>query len=86
MALQKTITLTDSFGEPRTFKDAYIKINFVHASKTEALVEADVYKEKGGMRIYRFASPFEYKVDGEALTQGYEHIKTLPEYSGAEDV
>lgn len=63
--------------------NAYIKVEEVKASKSEAL--AFVSMTDGTKRIAKTVL-FEPTMDGgNFIAQAYEHLKTLPEFEGATD-
>ena len=94
MALRKTITLTGrnivataagtiDVGEVSVNMDAYIKVEAVEATKQSA--KATVTYKDGDKFItknFSFAPSLE---ESNFIKQAYEHLKTLPEFSGAVD-
>lgn len=87
MALKKTITLRDSFDEMREIPNTYIKVNAVSGGKDQMV--ADVVFFKGGADGKRLKSAgyiFKPELEGgNFIKQAYKFLKTLPEFSGAED-
>jgi hypothetical protein len=89
MQVPVTITKKSSFGvisEENGFvnmPEAYIKVQRVNGAKD--MVTADVTMTAGDisqMAHYKFAP----NLDGaNFIKQAYEHLKTLPEFSGATD-
>lgn len=83
MALQKSF---DRFGT--TFTTAYHKIESLRVSKESVGITLHIYPNSSEMDLI---GAFIYEMDydpngGEPLTQAYNYLKTLPEYSGATDV
>ena len=72
-------------GEPTTFA-AYIRVASVDVRKdtavaTVAYLTKDTFRELSSALV-----PFPYDLDGEnPIKQAYQHLKTLPEFEGAED-
>jgi hypothetical protein len=86
MALQKTLELTNNFGERSTFPNAYIKVEMVYASKNSVTAEVGTYTKSGGNFLQREQKLFDPDLDGpNFIKQAYEHLKTLPEFAGASD-
>lgn len=87
MALQKTVTLTDNFGQQRSFANAYIKVSQVSGGKQSmmATVETRTSDKSHALSVENYQ--FVPDLDGENfIKQAYEFIKTLPIYSDAIDV
>lgn len=87
MALQKNIQVPDfalQNGQLRQLSNAYIKI--VSTSTVDNCIEyrVVVYTQKGGdgVHTYQYSCLLS---SGDLVTQGYEHLKTLPEFAGATD-
>lgn len=86
MALQKTITLIDNFGESITFRNAYIRVDALNGGKEGFDIMVGIYKLAGGKLITTSRVPFTASIDGNNfIAQAYEHLKTLPEFSNAQD-
>lgn len=66
---------------------AYCRVEDVKVNKTTAYCVLRKYKDDSG--VLHFAEEgisYSYALDGDnPIKQAYEHIKTLPEYAGAED-
>jgi len=88
MALQKTYTETRSgFSGQLSCNNAYWKIVAVSGNKDEVKISVDV--SNNGQTIGSKTYGFTPSVDGGSanfIKQGYVYLKTLPEFSGAEDV
>jgi hypothetical protein len=86
MALKKLQEVVTNVGTTATFPDCYIKVSKISGDKV--LLEASVsyYTEQSGVLIREnryFIAP---DLDGDNfISQIYEHLKTLPEFEGAED-
>lgn len=87
MALQKTVTLTSNFGEEQTFNNAYIKVARVSGTKTSVSAVVEIRKEADGKLLHSESHVFEPSMSADNfIKQAYQHVKTLPDYSGATDV
>jgi hypothetical protein len=86
MALTKTSSLTNNFGEISTFEDAYLKVTSVGGSKESFAFELSTFKEQGGLFLNKEVYPLAFDLDGpNPIKQAYEYLKTLPEFSDATD-
>jgi hypothetical protein len=86
MALKKQITLKSNFGDDVVFNDAYIKINTLNGNKNKIDFELYIFKQANELLIERKSFSFIPNLDGaNFIKQGYEHLKTLPEFAGATD-
>jgi len=86
MAIKKNVSLKNNFGTDSEFVDAYIKVRSVNLSKDAAQANVDIYKSNGGDRIIIKQYDFIVDLAGKnAIAQAYEHLKTLPEFAGAEE-
>ena len=87
MALQKSLTLTDNFGEEIQFPNAYIRVETVTATKTQATAEVVICKNAGDKQLSNKFYSFQANLDSGAnhIKQAYQFLKTLPEFSGATD-
>jgi hypothetical protein len=85
MALKKTVEkVVAGFEGKLSAKDAYWKIESISGTKTEQFVFVSAHS--GGRIIDEFRSKFVPNMDGpNFIRQGYDHLKTLPEFAGAED-
>lgn len=87
MALIKTISLENNFGQMSTFKDAYIRISRVDTTKLRANAYAQITAEKDGQflteRYFEF-SP-DLTVPENIIRQAYSALKELPEFIDAVD-
>ena len=85
MALTKNWKKTH-LDKELVFSDAYIVVSSSGGGKKSLSVSVDVMTKKDGNCIESFIFEAEHKMNGEnAIAQGYNHIKTLPEFSGATD-
>lgn len=85
MALQKNITAS-AFGQEIEIAHSYIRVSRLEGSKAGLSFSVDYLN--GDAFVKREAFQFEPSVkDGAAnfIAQAYEHLKTLPEFEGAED-
>lgn len=85
MALKKDAVFErNGFEGQLVAKDAYWKINHLHGGKESMSVE--ICATVNGEQIERFVSLFNPDLAGKNfIAQAYEHLKTLPEFSGATD-
>ena len=85
MAITKQITKT-VYGKELNFADSYIKVESVSGTKYNMDYEVVVACEKEGEVLNTFSETFVPTLDGSNfITQAYEHLKTLPEFSDAVD-
>jgi hypothetical protein len=85
MALSKKITKSDNFGKDIEL-DCYIKVSAVNTTKDESLASV-AFMESATGRLY-FGETHKFQIDlegGNPLKQAYEHLKTLPDFSGTVD-
>jgi len=83
MALQKTMSYKGA-----SIQDAYIKVSRFNGNKIHLYFEIDVKSSADASEpVYSMGYTADYNANGSnALTQAYEYLKTLPEFSGATDV
>jgi hypothetical protein len=94
MALQKTMTLMTNLGTEATVNDCYIKVNKAVTSKSlrndnwvmVTVSEVGIYATKNGKQLETKRVSFEANDSGNALSQTYQHMKTLSDFAGATDV
>jgi len=98
MALTKTIEVNgngfitlDGVSYPvvdasATYADCYIKVAIVSASKTEGQACVTFTEDAGSSVLFQKSYLFPLDLNGpNPIKQAYEHLKTLPEFVGAED-
>jgi hypothetical protein len=88
MALEKTIEITDGFGDQKIFKNSYIRVENISGNKTRLLADVKFYKDSGstGKPVKQSIQKFSPDLDGDNfIAQAYNYLKTLPEFSGAKD-
>lgn len=86
MALSKTISLTDNFGESITFTDAYIRVTQASATKETCVASYKILRSKDGPDLQERFADFSIDLDGpNPIKQAYLHLKTLPEFADATD-
>lgn len=86
MALQKTLSLTNNFGEQSVFQNAYIKVHEVIGGKHGASICLMIMNNANGKELKREMLSFMPSVaDGSEnfIKQAYEYVKTLSEFEGA---
>lgn len=84
MALTKSVSLQNNFGDTSTFENAYLKVVAVGGSKQTFAFELDTLKEKNGQVLDKQVFPLAYDLDGpNPIKQAYEYLKTLPEFADA---
>lgn len=86
MALKKTISLQDNFGDDKQFANAYIKVDSLDGNKNEMRAAVGVYREKEGKKISNQQVSFVPNLDGvNFIAQAYETMKQDARFSGAVD-
>jgi hypothetical protein len=86
MALSKTLELQDSFGENRTFENAYVKVTKLHGNKDMMQVVYTSFSAKDGNKLKDYQTGFSPSLDGSNfIQQAYEHLKTLDNLADAVD-
>ena len=86
MALTKTITLKNNFGENSEFDSAYLRIERIEATKHLMKIELNFYKNGGKEFLSNTSLSMIPDFDGpNFFKQAYLHLKTLPEFSNAID-
>jgi pyridoxal/pyridoxine/pyridoxamine kinase len=86
MALTQEITLKDSFGDDRVFQNAYIKVDQISGNKGLLQVVIGIYKEQGQNKIDAVSTGFFPSLDGKNfIAQAYDHVKTIDNFSNAQD-
>jgi hypothetical protein len=86
MALQLNITLKDNFSIDQNFPSAYIKVNEVEGNKEAVIVTIGYFDKKDGMLLKTKQVDFVPDMDGpNFIKQAYLHLKTLSEFSNAQD-
>lgn len=87
MALQKTLSLKNNFGEDSVFPDAYLRVDGLTGNKRNMYVTVGVYKQKDGASIATLQhGSFTVALDGDNfIAQAYAFLKTLPDFEGAVD-
>jgi len=85
MAIKKDVFFQKTGFEGKLIaKDAYWKIENIAGNKNQMSIE--IYANVDGKQIERIVSSFTPSLDGSNfIKQAYEHLKTLPEFSGATD-
>jgi hypothetical protein len=85
MAIQKTYRFDTDFGTV-TVADCYIKVSMVEVSKSEGMANVSFFDKQNGKLLHSKIYPVPHNLSGSnALIQAYNHIKTLPEFSGSID-
>jgi hypothetical protein len=85
MALQKNLTLENNFDEQSMFPNAYIKVQSVNGNKERMTAVVVTHKEKNGFCLTSKSYNFVPDLNSNFIEQAYNHLKTLPEFSGAMD-
>lgn len=86
MAIKKTRTLENNFGEQSVITDCYIKVATVSATKDQVNASVLYMKEAGGKVLHVEGFEFPSNLDGpNFIKQAYDHLKTLPKFAGAVD-
>ena len=85
MALTKTVVLK-AYGQNVSINNAYIKIDEIKGGKNKIDALFGVYDKQNGNCVKQSVSRFEPVLDGaNFIKQAYQHLKTLPEFAGAQD-
>lgn len=89
MAIQKTIQHTpDGFETPSILNNAYIRVEGLHGDKNRISINVVFYKKQDEVMTQALAKFYSFNPSmggGNFIKQAYEHLKTLPEFAGAED-
>lgn len=87
MALQQSIQLPDGLGATSSIESAYLRVEKVDLSKTNAKYTLSIYRTHGGLRVHNMYGECAYDVMGEnPIKQVYVYLKTLPQHAGAQDI
>lgn len=82
MALLKTIT-----HKGITIQNAYHKVTGAQITKVNMSFDCTVSASSGSEALAKETYFCDYDIAGEnPIKQAYQHLKTLPEFSGSEDV
>jgi hypothetical protein len=82
MAIQATINTSSGLS----ITDAYCKITEVSITKNSVTFTLQVFADKTKTFVIENVFTAPYDLDGpNPIKQAYEHLKTLPEFEGAED-
>jgi hypothetical protein len=85
MALTVTLQARTQFGEIEV-PDCYVRVSDVEVSKAEAGARVVFLKAADGGILQESHHVFPYDIEGDnPIKQAYLHLKTLPEFEGAED-
>ena len=85
MALTKQIEMVSNFGDTVVFNNAYFKITSISGDKNSITIYVSCFKEKDNLCIKTDAYSFTPTMEDNFIKQGYEYIKSLPEYTDAID-
>jgi hypothetical protein len=86
MALKKQITLVTNFGDDVVFNDAYIKVENLMGNKSYIRMDVSIQKKVDEQIVDRKNFVFVPDLSGKNfIAQGYDYLKTLPEFAGATD-
>jgi|694.fasta_scaffold112825_3 hypothetical protein len=87
MALKKSIIETrEGFSGQLTASDAYWRVFSVSGGKDKVSATVGAYVTKDGQVLTTRQYEFQPKMDGaNFIKQAYEHLKSLPDFAGAED-
>lgn len=85
MALEKNYTLIIA-GKQVVFANAYIQVDQQEGTKERVRFAVNAVTRKDGELIERKVYEFAPNLDGgNFIKQAYDHLKTLPEFAGAND-
>ena len=82
MAIKHNITLSNGLAAP----ESYIKVSSVHVTKSNgtAIVSFHAQQDKEAFQSKSYV--FDYDLDAaNPIRQAYNHLKSLPEFTGATD-
>lgn len=86
MALKKQMTLVSNFGDDVVFNDAYIKVENLAGDKSHIRMDVSIQKKVNEKIVDRKHFVFVPDLSGKNfIAQGYDYLKTLPEFAGAID-
>jgi hypothetical protein len=86
MALLKNMTVKSNFGDEVVFKDVYIKIDTLTGNKDSLKLKVSGKKQQNDNVVFGKDYVFTPNLSGaNFIRQGYEHLKTLPEFAGSTD-
>jgi hypothetical protein len=85
MAIQKTHRFDTDFGAV-TVAECYIKVPMVEVNKSEGMANVSFFDKPNGKLLQTKIYAVPHDLNGSnALSQAYNHLKTLPEFAGATD-
>jgi len=89
MALKKTITLKNNFGQDSVFTDAYIKVELYSVTASNASAKILIFSDSDKNNLLETVST-KFMPDLESndnfLVQGYTKAKSIAQFSGASDI
>lgn len=86
MALSKTITVKDNFGDDKTFQNAYIQVAAISGNKQGLQFLVNTLKEDKSQVISQASFNFTPSLEGKNfIAQAYDALKAEPFYSDAVD-
>lgn len=88
MALKKTFQVEDNFGQVVTLTDAYCRVTQVVGDKSLLNVSIEILNSEKNRLLMDRSVSFAPSVESNAanfIAQAYEHLKSLPEFSEAQD-
>jgi len=87
MALKKTLTRQNQFGEMSTLSNCYIRVGSFSGNKENVNFKIDVLSSDKTKSYLTETYSFAPQMNNENIVaQAYVHLKTLPDFSDAEDV
>lgn len=88
MALQHNIEFTkEGFTGTLSAENVYSKVSSLSGDKSSIFFVLQTFAEKDGVQLRENSYSFSPNLNGNNfIAQAYEHLKTLPEFSGATDV
>jgi hypothetical protein len=86
MAISKTIELKNNFDDVSVFQNSYIKVKRIIGGKQIMTAEVGFFRQAEGQELKSENYVFSPDLAGaNFIVQAYNHLKTLPEFSGAVD-
>lgn len=88
MALTKEVEVTDAFGDQKTFKNAYIRVENISGNKHRILIDVKIYRDSVSLErpIKQLTEKFAPELNGDNfIAQSYMHLKTTQNFGDALD-
>lgn len=78
------------FSSPAIVKNCYVRIDSINGTKNKLSLTVSFYNKSNNLMIVAHQNLYEFfpNINDNSqnfIKQGYEHLKTLPEFTGATD-